>query len=126
MNTGFLFPGQGSQRAGMLHDLIQHPVVDETLAEISEVLGFNVLSLDSADALRSTVSVQLALFAAETLHKAGLPIAEITMTVPGAVDVIAQITEKHPDFIAGAGTVLDAETAKHCLYAGARFLSSPA
>jgi 2-dehydro-3-deoxyphosphogluconate aldolase/(4S)-4-hydroxy-2-oxoglutarate aldolase len=70
-------------------------------------------------------AAQLAIFAAETLHKAGLPIAEITMTVPGAVDVIAQITAKHPDFIAGAGTVLDAETAKHCLDAGARFLSSP-
>jgi malonate decarboxylase epsilon subunit len=64
MNTGLLFPGQGSQRPQMLHDLIQHPVVDETLAEISEVLGLNVRTLDSTDALRSPVSVQLAIFAA--------------------------------------------------------------
>jgi len=48
----------------MLHDLVRHSVVDETLAEISEVLGRDVLTLDSADALRSPVSVQLAIFAA--------------------------------------------------------------
>jgi malonate decarboxylase epsilon subunit len=64
MNTGLLFPGQGSQRPQMLHDLVQHPAVDETLAEISEVLGGDVRTLDSTDALRSPVSVQLAIFAA--------------------------------------------------------------
>lgn len=48
----------------MLHDLIRHPVVDDTLAEISEVLGVDVRTLDSADALRSPVSVQLAILAA--------------------------------------------------------------
>jgi hypothetical protein len=53
MNTGLLFPGQGSQRPQMLHDLVQHPVVDETLAEISEVLGVDIRTLDSTDALRS-------------------------------------------------------------------------
>jgi malonate decarboxylase epsilon subunit len=64
MNTGLLFPGQGSQRPQMLHDLVQHPVIDETLAEISEVLGVDVRTLDSTDALHSPVSVQLAIFAA--------------------------------------------------------------
>jgi malonate decarboxylase epsilon subunit len=64
MNTGLLFPGQGSQRPQMLHDLVEHPVVDETLAEISEVLGVDARTLDSTDALRSPVSVQLAIFAA--------------------------------------------------------------
>jgi malonate decarboxylase epsilon subunit len=48
----------------MLHDLIRHPVIDDTLAEISEVLGVDVRTLDSADALRSPVSVQLAILAA--------------------------------------------------------------
>lgn len=67
----------------------------------------------------------LALFAAETVNEAGIPIAEITMTVPGALDVIAKLAGRHPDFIVGAGTVLDAETAKACLDAGARFLTSP-
>ncbi len=68
---------------------------------------------------------ELALFAAETVNEAGIPIAEITMTVPDAVDVIAQLADKYPDFIVGAGTVLDEETAKRCLDAGARFLTSP-
>lgn len=64
MNAGFLFPGQGAQREGMLHDLVDHPAVRETIQEISEALGFDVRSLDTADALRSTVSVQLALLTA--------------------------------------------------------------
>src|ERR1700761_2591993 len=66
-----------------------------------------------------------ALFAAETVNQAGIPIAEITMTVPDAIDVISQLAGKYPDFVVGAGTVLDVETAKRCLDAGARFLTSP-
>jgi 2-dehydro-3-deoxyphosphogluconate aldolase / (4S)-4-hydroxy-2-oxoglutarate aldolase len=68
---------------------------------------------------------ELALFAAETVNDAGIPIAEITMTIPGAVEVIAQLAGKYPDFVVGAGTVLDVETAKRCLDAGACFLSGP-
>jgi len=47
------------------------------------------------------------------------------MTVPGAVDVIAQLARTYPGLIVGAGTVLDADTAQRCLDAGARFLTSP-
>jgi 2-dehydro-3-deoxyphosphogluconate aldolase / (4S)-4-hydroxy-2-oxoglutarate aldolase len=67
----------------------------------------------------------LALFAAETLHDAGISVVEITQTVPNAVDVIAQLTKQYPDFIVGAGTVLDTETARRCLDAGAAFITSP-
>jgi 2-dehydro-3-deoxyphosphogluconate aldolase/(4S)-4-hydroxy-2-oxoglutarate aldolase len=67
----------------------------------------------------------LALFAAETLHDAGIPVVEITQTVPNAVEVIAQLTRQYPDFIVGAGTVLDTETARRCLDAGAEFITSP-
>lgn len=67
----------------------------------------------------------LALFAAKTVNDAGIPIAEITMTVPGAVGIIAQLAAKYPDMVVGAGTVLDVETAKRCLDAGACFLSGP-
>jgi 2-dehydro-3-deoxyphosphogluconate aldolase / (4S)-4-hydroxy-2-oxoglutarate aldolase len=70
-------------------------------------------------------SPELALFAAETVNQAGIPVAEITMTIPGAVDVIAQLVRSDPKFIVGAGTVLDAETARRCLDAGARFITSP-
>jgi 2-dehydro-3-deoxyphosphogluconate aldolase / (4S)-4-hydroxy-2-oxoglutarate aldolase len=68
---------------------------------------------------------ELALFAAETLHDSGIPVVEITQTVPNAVDVIAQLTKRYPHLIVGAGTVLDTETAQRCLDAGAGFISSP-
>jgi 2-dehydro-3-deoxyphosphogluconate aldolase/(4S)-4-hydroxy-2-oxoglutarate aldolase len=67
----------------------------------------------------------LALFGAEALYEAGIRIVEITMTVPGATQVIGQLSAKYSDFIVGAGTVLDEETAKACLDAGARYLTSP-
>jgi 2-dehydro-3-deoxyphosphogluconate aldolase/(4S)-4-hydroxy-2-oxoglutarate aldolase len=66
-----------------------------------------------------------ALFAAGEIASAGIPILEITMTVPGAVELIASLVRKHPDLIVGAGTVLDRDTATRCLDAGASFLTSP-
>lgn len=66
-----------------------------------------------------------ALFAAEAVNRAGIPIAEVTMTVPNALEVISQLARKLPDMIVGAGTVLDTETAERCLDAGAKFLTSP-
>src|SRR5260221_3074113 len=63
-------------------------------------------------------------FAAEAVNRAGIPIAEITMTVPGAIDVISHLAKNFPDMIVGGGTVLDVETARRCLDAGARFLTS--
>jgi 2-dehydro-3-deoxyphosphogluconate aldolase/(4S)-4-hydroxy-2-oxoglutarate aldolase len=72
-----------------------------------------------------TSSAAEARFAAETVAKAGIPIVEITMTVPGAIDVISDLAKHLPEVIVGAGTVLDLETAEHCLKAGARFLTSP-
>ena len=63
VSVAFLFPGQGAQAPGMLHALPGHPVITRTLDEVNEAAGENVLELDSAEALRSTVSVQLALLA---------------------------------------------------------------
>ena len=63
-------------------------------------------------------------FAAEAANRSGIPIAEITMTVPGALGVIAHLTNTFPDMIVGAGTVLDIETARRCLEAGAMFITS--
>jgi 2-dehydro-3-deoxyphosphogluconate aldolase/(4S)-4-hydroxy-2-oxoglutarate aldolase len=64
-------------------------------------------------------------FALEAVNRAGIPVAEVTMTVPGALDVITQMAKSLPDMVIGAGTVLDVETARRCLDAGARFLTSP-
>lgn len=65
-----------------------------------------------------------ALFAAEALFEGGIPIVEITMTVPEALDVVAHLVQHKRDLIVGAGTVLDAEMAAKCLGAGAHFLTS--
>ena len=64
-------------------------------------------------------------FVAETIYEAGLPVMEITMTTPGATDVITQLVKALPNVIVGGGTVLDTETSKRCLDAGAVFLTSP-
>jgi len=64
-------------------------------------------------------------FAAEAVARGGIPIVEITMTVPGALQVIADLVRDLPDVLVGAGTVLDAGMARHCLEAGAAFLVSP-
>ena len=65
-----------------------------------------------------------ALFAAETLTSAGIPIVEISLTEPGAVNVMAHLSKNLPEMIIGAD-VLDVETAQRCLDSGARFITSP-
>jgi 2-dehydro-3-deoxyphosphogluconate aldolase/(4S)-4-hydroxy-2-oxoglutarate aldolase len=64
-------------------------------------------------------------FAAEAIASGGISIAEITMTVPGAVEVIAELARTMPGILVGAGTVLNPESAKRCVDAGAKFLVSP-
>jgi 2-dehydro-3-deoxyphosphogluconate aldolase/(4S)-4-hydroxy-2-oxoglutarate aldolase len=70
-------------------------------------------------------SAEDALFAAEAVASSGIPIVEVTMTVPGAIDVIAELTRSNKDLVVGAGTVLDVETARRCLESGAVFLTTP-
>jgi 2-dehydro-3-deoxyphosphogluconate aldolase/(4S)-4-hydroxy-2-oxoglutarate aldolase len=88
---------------------------EEVKACIEEIGIFPGIRVNSEDQ---------ALYAAETLFAAGIPVAEITMTVPGGIGVIRQLAERFPDMVVGAGTVLDQETADRCLDAGARFLTS--
>lgn len=62
----------------------------------------------------------------EAIKLGGLSILEITMTVPGAVRVIEEVVNRYGDeVVVGAGTVLDPETARACILAGARFMVSP-
>lgn len=65
-------------------------------------------------------------FAVEAVAQGGIPIVEITLTVPGAVELIGHLTKHHVKTLVGAGTVLDADTAKRCADVGASFLTSPA
>jgi 2-dehydro-3-deoxyphosphogluconate aldolase/(4S)-4-hydroxy-2-oxoglutarate aldolase len=64
-------------------------------------------------------------FAAEAIWQGGISIAEITMTVPGALEVISELVRALPEVLVGAGTVLNPEAARRCLDAGARFLVTP-
>jgi 2-dehydro-3-deoxyphosphogluconate aldolase/(4S)-4-hydroxy-2-oxoglutarate aldolase len=71
-------------------------------------------------------SPEQALGAADAVRAGGIPIVEVTMTVPGAIEVIAGLSRlMGSDVLIGAGTVLDAATAQKCLDAGAQFLVSP-
>ena len=94
MNTGLLFPGHGSQQPQMLHDLVRHPAVDETLSEVSAVLGLDVLKLDTPEGLQSVISVHLSILTAgvataralqqsglQPLAVAGLPVGAFSAAV---------------------------------------------
>lgn len=63
----------------------------------------------------------------EAAVKGGIKVMELTMTVPNPVDFLKEVVEqyKDTDIIVGAGTVLDSETARACILAGAQFIVSP-
>ncbi len=71
-------------------------------------------------------SVDKALALAEAIAAGGVNVLEVTMTVPGAIQVMRKLAEQRPDILVGAGTVLDAETARMCILEGAQFVVSPA
>jgi 2-dehydro-3-deoxyphosphogluconate aldolase/(4S)-4-hydroxy-2-oxoglutarate aldolase len=69
---------------------------------------------------------ELALRAVEALRAGGIDVVEVTMTVPGAVALIERLAQRCADsLLVGAGTVLDAASARACIAAGARFVVSP-
>jgi 2-dehydro-3-deoxyphosphogluconate aldolase / (4S)-4-hydroxy-2-oxoglutarate aldolase len=70
-------------------------------------------------------SAEDALFAVEAVSESGIPIAEVTLTTPGAIELIAQLARDKPELIVGAGSVIDVEMARRSLDAGAKFLTSP-
>ncbi len=70
-------------------------------------------------------SPEEALFAAQAIAQGGIPIVEITMTVPGAIEVIGELVRTTREILVGAGTVTSAEAARKCMEAGAKFLVSP-
>jgi 2-dehydro-3-deoxyphosphogluconate aldolase/(4S)-4-hydroxy-2-oxoglutarate aldolase len=72
-------------------------------------------------------SAELAMRAVEAIKTGGVDVLEVTMTVPGAIDVIAKLAATFgAEVVIGAGTVLDPETANKCIHAGAQFIVSPA
>ena len=67
-----------------------------------------------------------ALYAIEAICNAGIPVLEVTMTVPGAIKALETACDRFGDsLVLGAGTVLDATTARNCMLAGAQFCVTP-
>ena len=88
---------------------------------IDEILQDGVVPVLRAE------SHDIALQAVEALRAGGIGVLEITMTVPGAVELIARLTgEIGDECLIGAGTVLNEKAAARCVEAGARFIVSPA
>jgi len=90
---------------------------DEVLNRIREIGLLPVLRANSVDE---------ALALAAAIEAGGVTALEVTMTVPGAIEVIRQlVNETRGRILIGAGTVLDPETARACMLAGAAFIVSP-
>jgi 2-dehydro-3-deoxyphosphogluconate aldolase/(4S)-4-hydroxy-2-oxoglutarate aldolase len=90
---------------------------DAILAKIKAEKVIALIRADSPDGL---------LDCARALADGGLTSIELTMTTPGAIRMLEKATSELPDFLFGLGTVLDAETARAGLLAGARFIVTPA
>jgi len=89
----------------------------DVLAELKRIGLVPVLRAESeAQALALAVAIA----------EGGVTCLEVTMTVPGAVRVIARLAKERPEILLGAGTVLNVEAAQACLDAGAQFIVSPA
>src|SRR5689334_14347853 len=74
-----------------------------------------------------TSTAEGAIRAIEAIHRGGIRAAEITMTVPGAIKALEKVADQFGDkIVLGAGTVLDPETARSCMLAGAQFFVTPA
>jgi 2-dehydro-3-deoxyphosphogluconate aldolase/(4S)-4-hydroxy-2-oxoglutarate aldolase len=90
-----------------------------------QVLG-HIRQLGLVPVIRAT-SADEAMRAIDAIREGGVDVLEITMTVPNAVRLIEQVAERYAkDALVGAGTVLDPETARACIIAGAKFIVSPA
>ena len=100
-----LFPGQGSQTSGMLHRLPDHPAVRQTLEEVGAELGYDVLTLDSAEALRSTVPVQLALLTAGVATARALETEGVIPEAAAGLSVGAFGAAVHSQVLSLAGAI---------------------
>lgn len=90
---------------------------EQLQAEVYEIGLIPVIRTSSAEDAR---------FAVQEVSDGGIPLIEVTMTVPHAIDVIRDVVKRVPKVMIGAGTVLDMDTARQCIDAGAQFIGSPA
>jgi 2-dehydro-3-deoxyphosphogluconate aldolase/(4S)-4-hydroxy-2-oxoglutarate aldolase len=90
---------------------------EDVLAQLREIGLVPVLRAES---------VAKAMALATAVADGGVTVLEVTMTVPGAIEVMRRLAKERPDILVGAGTVLDPETARMCILEGAQFVVSPA
>jgi 2-dehydro-3-deoxyphosphogluconate aldolase/(4S)-4-hydroxy-2-oxoglutarate aldolase len=90
---------------------------DAVLSRIKAQKVVALIRADSSDGL---------LDCARALAEGGLTSIELTMTTPGAIRLLEEASRELPDFLFGLGTVLDAETARAGILAGAKFIVTPA
>jgi 2-dehydro-3-deoxyphosphogluconate aldolase/(4S)-4-hydroxy-2-oxoglutarate aldolase len=89
-------------------------------ANLQRVLDRRIVAIIRAPTGEQLVDV------AKAIYKGGIDIIEVTFTVPGAVDILRQVNDELGDSILlGAGSVLDTETARAAMLAGAKFIVSP-
>ncbi|MBU3182274.1 bifunctional 4-hydroxy-2-oxoglutarate aldolase/2-dehydro-3-deoxy-phosphogluconate aldolase [Clostridium psychrophilum] len=88
---------------------------------IKNIINSGVVAVIRAESKEQGIKI------VEAIKKGGINALEITMTVPGGLDIIKELSEIYKDenLIIGAGTVLDAETARLCILAGAKYIVSP-
>ena len=91
-----------------------------------DVILRSILDIGVVPVVR-TSSAESAVLAIEAVYRGGIRAAEITMTVPGAIKALEKLADAFGDkLVLGAGTVLDPETARMCMLAGAQFFVTPA
>lgn len=88
---------------------------------IQKIMEYGVVAVIRAESKEQAIKI------IDAVKEGGIKSLEITMTVPGAIDIIKEVAEiyKNEDLIIGAGTVLDSETARACILAGSKFIVSP-
>jgi 2-dehydro-3-deoxyphosphogluconate aldolase / (4S)-4-hydroxy-2-oxoglutarate aldolase len=91
-----------------------------------DVILRSILDIGVVPVVR-TSSAESAVRSIEAVYRGGIRAAEITMTVPGAIKALEKLADAFGDkLVLGAGTVLDPETARICMLAGAQFFVTPA
>ena len=89
---------------------------EEVCSQIREIAIIPAIKVSSGDDAH---------FAAEAVTRGGIPIVEITMTVPGAIELMTHLVRSGPKIVVGAGTVLDTKTADLCIDCGVGFITAP-
>jgi len=101
----------------MAHEIARERTVQDIVADVERAGVVAVIRIKEPDKLRAVV---------DAIAEGGIRVLEVTMSVPGAVELIGQLAPTlPPGFVFGAGTVVDAETVHRVVDAGARFIVSP-